>query len=74
MSTAGTGKSYIINAIWGRLHEIAKEHNLHDNNMVVAPTGVAAFNIEGSTIHSSLSVPNFHFLLREPSQLINRKV
>ncbi|PKC52687.1 hypothetical protein RhiirA1_543429 [Rhizophagus irregularis] len=25
--------------------------------MVVAPTGVAAFNIEGSTIHSSLSVP-----------------
>ncbi|PKC56152.1 hypothetical protein RhiirA1_429270 [Rhizophagus irregularis] len=28
-----------------------------ENNMVVAPTGVAAFNVEGSTIHSSLSVP-----------------
>ncbi|PKY56793.1 hypothetical protein RhiirA4_411377, partial [Rhizophagus irregularis] len=26
-----------------------------ENNMVVAPTGVAAFNVEGSTIHSSLS-------------------
>ncbi|GET50047.1 hypothetical protein GLOIN_2v1584397 [Rhizophagus irregularis DAOM 181602=DAOM 197198] len=49
-------ESFIQQAI-GRLHEIAKEHNLHENNMVVAPTGVAAFNIEGSTIHSSLSVP-----------------
>ncbi|EXX74719.1 ATP-dependent DNA helicase PIF1-like [Rhizophagus irregularis DAOM 181602=DAOM 197198] len=57
MGTAGTGKSYLINAIRGRLYEIAKKHNLHENNMVVAPTGVAAFNVEGSTIHSSLSVP-----------------
>ena len=57
MGTAGTGKSYLINAIRRRLYEIVKEHNLHENNMVVAPTGVAAFNIEGSTIHSSLSVP-----------------
>ncbi|GBC16459.2 ATP-dependent DNA helicase pfh1-like isoform X1 [Rhizophagus irregularis DAOM 181602=DAOM 197198] len=56
MGTAGTGKSYLINAIRGRLYEIVKEHNLHENNMVVAPTGV---NIEGNTIRSSLSVPIF---------------
>ncbi|RGB26871.1 hypothetical protein C1646_769872 [Rhizophagus diaphanus] len=54
---AGTGKSYLINAIRGRLYEIAKEHNLHENNMIVSPKGVAAFNVEDSTIHSSLSVP-----------------
>jgi hypothetical protein len=57
MGTAGTGKSYLINMIQGRLNEIAKSNNLQENNMVLAPTGVAAFNIEGSTIHSSLSVP-----------------
>lgn len=57
MGTAETSKSYLINDIRGRLNEIAKEYGLHKNNMVLAPTGVAAFNIEGSTIHSSLSVP-----------------
>jgi hypothetical protein len=39
------------------LKEIAKEYGLHENNMVLAPTGIAAFNIDSSTIHSSLSVP-----------------
>ena len=57
MGTAGTGKSYLINIIRERLCEIAKEYNSHENIIVLAPTGVAAFNIEGSTIHSSLSVP-----------------
>ncbi|CAB4433941.1 unnamed protein product [Rhizophagus irregularis] len=51
MGTAGTGKSYLINAIRRRLYEIVKEHNLHENNMVIVPTGV---NIEGT-----LSVPIF---------------
>ncbi len=56
MDTAGTRKSYLINTIRGKLDEIAKEHNLHENNTVFAPTGVVAFNIEGRTIHSALSV------------------
>lgn len=46
--TAGTGKSYLIHCI--RLL-------LQDKVRVVAPTGVAAFNIDGSTLHSLLSLP-----------------
>ena len=46
--TAGTGKSYIIHCL--RLL-------LGDRVRVAAPTGVAAFNIEGHTLHSLLSLP-----------------
>ena len=46
--TAGTGKSYLIHCI--RLLFQDKVHT-------VAPTGVAAFNIEGTTIHLLLSLP-----------------
>ncbi|PKY36273.1 hypothetical protein RhiirB3_533483 [Rhizophagus irregularis] len=56
MGTAGTGKSYPINVIQGRLYEIAKEHNLHENNMVVAPTGVAAL-----TLKAALYIRHFLF-------------
>ena len=46
--TAGTGKSYIINCL--RLL-------LQNKVRVAAPTGVAAFNVDGHTIHSLLSLP-----------------
>ena len=46
--TAGTGKSYLIHCI--RLL-------LQDKVRTVALTGVAAFNIDGSTLHSLLSLP-----------------
>lgn len=46
--TAGTGKSYLIHCL--RLL-------LKDKVRVVAPTGVAAFNIDGNTLHSLLSLP-----------------
>ena len=46
--TAGTGKSYLINCL--RLL-------LQDKVRVVAPTGVAAFNIDGNTLHSLLCLP-----------------
>ena len=46
--TAGTGKSYLINCI--RLF-------LQENVVVAAPTGVAAFNIDGCTLHSLLGLP-----------------
>ena len=46
--TAGTGKSYLIHCL--RLL-------LQDKVCVVAPTGVAAFNIDGNTLHSLLSLP-----------------
>lgn len=46
--TAGTGKSYLIHCL--RLL-------LQDQVCVAAPTGVAAFNVEGQTLHSLLSLP-----------------
>ena len=46
--TAGTGKSYLIHCL--RLL-------LKDKVRVAAPTGVAAFNVDGHTLHSLLGLP-----------------
>ena len=46
--TAGTGKSYLINCLRLLLGERLR---------VAAPTGVAAFNVSGHTLHSLLSLP-----------------
>lgn len=46
--TAGTGKSYLIHCL-----RLLLDHRV----CVAAPTGVAAFNIEGHTLHSLLSLP-----------------
>ena len=54
--TAGTGKTYLINAIRSRLQELAGTGS-KSPVVVLAPTGVAAFNINGATIHSKLSIP-----------------
>ena len=56
MGTAGTGKSYLIKAIRSRLREMAGIGS-ESPVLVLAPTGVAAFNINGRTIHSTLSIP-----------------
>ena len=45
---AGTGKSFIINCL-----KLLLGDKLH----VCAPTGVASYNIEGSTLHSLFSLP-----------------
>ena len=46
--TAGTGKSYLIHCL-----RLLLQHQLS----VAAPTGVAAFNVDGHTLHSLLSLP-----------------
>ena len=46
--TAGTGKSYLINCL-----RLLLNHRVR----VAAPTGVAAFNIDGHTLHSLFSLP-----------------
>ena len=46
--TAGTGKSYLINCL---------KLLLGDRLDVTAPTGAAAFNVHGNTLHSLLSLP-----------------
>ena len=46
--TAGTGKSHLIHALRSHLGQRCK---------VVAPTGVAAFNVSGTTAHHLLHLP-----------------
>ena len=46
--TAGTGKSFLIGCL---------KRFLREKMMVLAPTGVAAFNVNGCTLHSALRLP-----------------
>ena len=46
--TAGTGKSYLIQCL---------KRLLGNGLRVAAPTGVAAFNVDGYTLHSLLGLP-----------------
>ena len=46
--TAGTGKSYLINCL---------QDLLGDQLRVMAPTGAAAYNVHGHTLHSLLRIP-----------------
>jgi len=55
--TAGTGKSYLIDALTKALTEMALEQGKKSPILRVAPTGIAAFNIHGSTLHQALSLP-----------------
>ena len=51
--TAGSGKSYVINC----LRSYFINHFGANSVQVCAPTGTAAFNVSGTTIHSTLSLP-----------------
>ena len=48
--SAGTGKSFIIHHFRTHLQQIKKKY------IVLAPTGVAAQNVDGMTIHSALKI------------------
>jgi ATP-dependent DNA helicase PIF1 len=52
VGTAGTGKSYLINAI----RQLFKDQGCTSAVKITAPTGIAAANIRGSTIFSLLSL------------------
>ncbi|XP_069106088.1 uncharacterized protein [Argopecten irradians] len=57
---AGTGKSHLIKTVFFELTRLFAPtlSNPEDTSVIlVAPTGVAAFNIGGSTIHNALSIP-----------------
>lgn len=55
--TAGTGKSFLISAISTELQRLASQENKPNPVMRLAPTGIAAFGINGMTVHSALSLP-----------------
>ena len=54
---AGSGKTYTLLKICARLQELAQESGLSNPVVRAAPTGVAAFNIVGRTLHSLFWLP-----------------
>ena len=55
--SAGIGKTYLINALSVWIHKINQKEGLHPLQpyvLLLAPTGVAANNIGGTTIHTGL--------------------
>jgi ATP-dependent DNA helicase PIF1 len=68
--TAGTGKSYLIDAITKALNGLAQEHGQKSPILRVAPTGIAAFNIRGATLHQALSLPTRGFSKLTSQQLL----
>ncbi len=53
----GTGKSFIINTIISIVRKMTQQN---DTNQVGAPTGSAAFNVQGSTLHRLLGINLSH--------------
>ncbi|XP_070529626.1 uncharacterized protein [Cardiocondyla obscurior] len=51
----GTGKSFLIKTI-----KCWIKHNLNKDTALAAPTGIAAFNIDGLTVHRLLQLPVEH--------------
>ena len=54
---AGVGKSFLIKTIREML--IRTQHN-HNPVLLTAPTGIAAYNIGGVTVHSAFCLPVEH--------------
>lgn len=55
---AGTGKSFLLTVL--REHLLRMNNKELPNVVVAAPTGVAAFNIGGLTLHTLLHLPTQH--------------
>ena len=53
IGSAGTGKSFIINTIISMVRTLTGSN---DTVQIAAPSGAAAFNVQGSTIHNLLGV------------------
>ena len=56
----GTGKSFLIQTIQAKVAEIWKEQTSGVTCVVAAPTGIAAFNIGGVTVHRLFQLPIEH--------------
>jgi hypothetical protein len=50
---AGTGKSILINTVVGYIRKIFQDNN---SVIVAAPTGAAAHNVGGQTLHRALKI------------------
>ena len=54
---AGTGKSHVIKALYYTVCMEAGQNRDNCRILVMAPTGKAAYNFEGSTIHAAQHIP-----------------
>jgi ATP-dependent DNA helicase PIF1 len=54
---AGSGKTYTLLKIWSWLQELANQAGKSNPVLRAAPTGIAAFNIIGKTLHSLFKLP-----------------
>ena len=56
----GAGKSHLINSIYHTVTKTFRHGNTNPENptvLLMAPTGVAAININGTTVHTALAIP-----------------
>ena len=53
MGCGGTGKSYIINTIIDMIRTLTSSN---DTVQIAAPSGAAAYNVQGSTLHNLLGI------------------
>ena len=56
-SVARSGKTFTLLKTCARIQELAKEAGKRNPVFRAAPTGIAAFNIVGKTLHSLLRLP-----------------
>ena len=54
---AGSGKTFTLLKTCARIQELAREAGKQNPVFRAAPTGIAAFNIIGKTLHSLLRLP-----------------
>ena len=68
----GTGKSYLIKAIVGFMYVQKHVLNRPIDSVLGAPTGLAADNIKGQTLHSIFNIPVEHDRKRPHYQSLNK--
>ena len=56
----GTGKSFLIKTVWALVSKLWGDETRSTLCAVTAPTGLAAFNVGGVTIHRLLQLPIEH--------------
>jgi ATP-dependent DNA helicase PIF1 len=56
-SVAGSGKTFVLLKTCARIQELAREAGRQNPVFRAAPTGIAAFNIVGRTLHALLRLP-----------------
>ena len=53
LGKGGTGKSFLINTI---VSEIQQYFQTNESVLIVAPTGTAAYNVGGQTLHREFGI------------------